>query len=181
MSYHPLQDQAKRDLEWDTLLNLLSNHAHSAIGAERCRNLVLETEVESARVRLQETTEMVSLLESEAPFPALAFQDLHHALTRSEKGAPLEAQELRALSVMLGLSEAVRRCLSFHRDKAPTLASYLGNLADLSWVKSAIDRCVDGEGHILESATPTLRQYIQEVQELKQGCELCRPAITLPG
>ena len=168
MSYHPLQDRAKRDLEWDTLLNLLSNHAHSAIGAERCRNLVLETEVESARVRLQETTEMVSLLESEAPFPALAFQDLHPALTRSEKGASLEAQELRALSVMLGLSEAVRRCLSFHRTKAPTLASYLGNLADLSWVKSAIDRCVDGEGHILESATPTLRQYIQEVQELKQ-------------
>ena len=54
MSYHPLQDQAKRDLEWDTLLNLLSNHAHSAIGAERCRNLVLETEVESARIPLFE-------------------------------------------------------------------------------------------------------------------------------
>lgn len=163
-----MRDQAASVLEWDRVLDLLAKQAHSSMGVERCRNLILETELEAAERRQQETTEMVRLDESGFPFPAPAFQDLRDAFKRAIKGAVLEGHELRDCSRMLGIVAEVRRYLVQHREAAPALAERGAELDEHPWVKSAIDRCIDEEGSLLYSATPELRRLHQQAQDLKQ-------------
>lgn len=166
-----LLQQAASVLEWDRLLELLAGHARSLMGAERCRAVPLETDLAAANTRLRETAEMVALRESSDPFPSLSVPDLREALGRVTKGAALEAHELRDLSIGLGIAGDVVRSLGRRRDQAPALgavAAPLDALNQLRPVKEAIDRCVDPEGNIRESATPELRRFMHHAHDLKQ-------------
>ena len=57
-----LSEHAAQALEWPRLLEILAQHAQSAMGAAQCRSLSLSSDLVEARLRQQETTEMVSLL-----------------------------------------------------------------------------------------------------------------------
>lgn len=166
-----LQRQAELVLEWDRLVGILAGHARSPMGAERCRTLTLETGLEPARLRLRETDEMASLQESENPFPSLSFADLREVLGRVEKGAALDQQECRDLSLALGLSLEMLRYLGPRREHAPSLwalAAWLESIQALRPLQASLDRCVDREGNIRESATHELRRLTHQAQDFKQ-------------
>src|SRR5207244_4219439 len=78
--------------------------------------------------------------------------------------------ELLDLSIVLGLAAEVSRFLERRRQQAPALRAEAGPLEacqTLQPVKAALDRCVDPEGNIRESATPDLRRLTQQAQDLK--------------
>lgn len=166
-----LSQQTLDALEWPRLLQVLAGHARSSIGGERCRTLQLAASLEEARLELRKTAEMVVFRDSADPFPSLSFPDLREVLKRGAKGAVLETHELRDLSVVLGLAFDVVRYLGRQRESAPALwetAAPLAELTDLRHLKEKIDRCVDAEGNIKESATPELRRLLHHAQDLKQ-------------
>ncbi len=163
--------QAMTVLEWDRVLDVLAGQARSAMGAEFCRALPLEAGLAAAQVRLQETAEMMALQESGDPFPSLPFADVREAVDRASKGAPLETHELRDISSGLGLAADVIRYLGRHRETVPALSAAAGTLEplfDLHQLKTSIDRAVDAEGNIRESATPELRHLMRHAAGLKQ-------------
>ena len=165
-----LQDAATV-LEWPRLLAALAGYAKSVMGAEYCRLLPLESTVEGAVTRLRETREMATLQDSLEPFPSLSFPDLRDAVTRASKGGVLEGHELRDASVVVGLVLEVMAYLRRHDEQASTVADAAAPLAGvvpLRPVKEAIDRSVDEEGHIKESATPELRRLSHQAHDLKQ-------------
>jgi DNA mismatch repair protein MutS2 len=171
MSSHVFLAQAMVVLEWDRILDILAGQARSAMGAEVCRTLPLESSLEAARVRLREAAEMMALREGADPFPALSFPDAREAIDRAAKGAPLETHELRDVSTGLGLATDVMRYLGRHRESAPALSAVavpLEAVFDLHQLKLAIDRSVDAEGNIRESATPELRHLTHHAASLKQ-------------
>jgi len=145
------------------------------MGAERCRTLGLESSLDAARLRMQETGEMVALRESIDPFPSLSFPDLREMLGRVSKGATLEPHELRDLSIALGLAADVTRYVDRRRGEMPALCAAAAPLDGLgptqppARLKTSIDRCVDPEGNIRESATPDLRRLMHHAQALKQS------------
>ncbi|MEP6887452.1 MAG: endonuclease MutS2 [Nitrospirales bacterium] len=166
-----LSQQTLDALEWPRLLQVLAGHARSGMGAERCRTLLLAASLDEAGLALRKTAEMVMFRESADPFPSLSFPDLRDVLGRGSKGAVLEAHELRDLSVVLGLTFDVVRYLGRQRESAPALwetAAPLVKLNQLHDLRERIDRCVDAEGNIKESATPELRRLSHHVQDLKQ-------------
>ena len=166
-----LSQQTLDALEWPRLLQVLAGHARSSMGAERCRRLPLAASLEEAELALRKTAEMVMFRESADPFPSLSFPDLREVIGRGSKGAVLEAHELRDLSVVLGLAFDVVRYLGHRRELAPALwetAAPLLELSQLHDLRERIDRCVDAEGNIKESATPELRRLSHHAQDLKQ-------------
>ncbi len=171
MDRFSLFQQALTVLEWPRLLDVVAGQARSAMGAERCRSLALETDLQAAEARSQETAEMVALRESDDPFPSPAFPDLRDVLGRAAKGAVLEPHEFRDLSIVWGLAYQVSRYLKPRHDEAPAVVRVSEPLAELMGhrrVKEAIDRCVDAEGNIRESATPDLRRFMRHAHDLKQ-------------
>lgn len=169
-----LQPRSAAALEWDRLLAELARQARSAIGREQCRALPLEQDLESARSRLRETAEMVALLEHLDPFPSLEFPDLRGLLGRAAKGAVLETHELRDIAAVLGLTVEATGHLRRHRGEVPQLwliaepveAEF--HLYRLDQTRAAIERCIDPEGNIQESATPALRHLMEHANGLKQ-------------
>lgn len=166
-----LSEKAAQALEWPKLLDLLSQQAQSSLGAARCRTLALSDDLEAARSRQQETTEMAGLLENSEPFPSLSFPDVRDSLTRAGKGGVLEAHELRDCGVVLALMEDLDRYLSRQRAHVPALARIGGPLhaaKGLRALKLAIEVAIQPDGCIRESATPELRRLTHHAQDLKQ-------------
>ncbi len=119
---------------------------------------------------MQETAELMALDEGETPFPSLAFPDLREALGRVEKGAVLEPTELRDLSIVLRAGLDVRRYLDRRAAQAPALWTVAGPLApfvECERLLDRLDRTVDPDGGIKESASPDLRHLTHQAQDLK--------------
>jgi DNA mismatch repair protein MutS2 len=167
MPREALFQQTQQALEWPKLLDVLASQAHSSLGADYCRALPLAENCLSAQTRLHETTEMIALGEGPLPFPSLPFHDIGSGLLRAEKGAVLDAKELRRTSNVMNLIVQVRRCLTSQKDVAPHLFQYVDHLEDLSFLQSEIDQCISEEGEVLEYASSALYDAIREAQGLK--------------
>jgi len=160
--------KARQVLEWDAVLEALAGRTVSALGAERCRALPLAETLEQASTSLRETAEMVALEASGEGLPLTTFPDLRLVVERAAKGALLLAVDCRDLAIVLGLVSDILRYLQRRRAEAPTLSAVAADLDDLPHLKRAIDRCVDHEGNIRESATPELRDLLHHANALKQ-------------
>ncbi|MGQ0812679.1 MAG: endonuclease MutS2, partial [Nitrospiraceae bacterium] len=153
------------------LLDVLASHAHSPMGAARCRSLLAVTELQTAQNKQQETVEMATLGETTDPFPTLSFPDIKESLARVAKGASVEAHELRDCSIVLEAAEQVHRYLGRHHQDGPALVQLLAPMADradLLKLRRALDAAIDPDGSIKESATSELRRLTHHVQNLKQ-------------
>ena len=163
--------KAAQALEWPRLIELLAQQAQSAMGAARCRSLLLSSELVVARLRQQETTEMMRLLAAEEPAPSLLFPDIRDVLVRAGKGGELETHELRDCAVVVALMEDLERYMARYSAQDWALARMvepLHGVKGLRQVRSAIEAVVQPDGAIKESATPELRRLTQHAQDLKQ-------------
>jgi len=131
----------------------------------------LSSDLEAARLRQQETTEMVRLLEGSDPMPLLTFPDIREHLTRSRKGGALEAGELRDCVVVLALMAEVERYAESHKDETQALAHVLSPLhstTSLRGILRAIEGAIQADGSMKDTASPELRRLTHQAQDLKQ-------------
>lgn len=166
-----LSEHAAQALEWPRLLEILALHAQSGMGAAQCRSISLSSELADARLRQQETTEMVSLLEGSDSMPALAFPDIREQLTRSRKGGALEAGELRDCAVVLALMAEVERYAESHTVESQALARVLAPLHEaksMRGILKAIEEAIQSDGFMKDTASPELRRLTHQAQGLKQ-------------
>jgi len=159
--------KARQVLEWDALLEVLAGRTVSELGAERCRALPLAETVDDTRALLRETAEMVALEAAGEGLPLSCFPDLRPVVERAAKGAPLQTVDCRDLSIVLGLTADLVRYLTRRKEDAPAVSALAAGLDDLPHLKRALDRCVDHEGNIRESATPELRDLLHHANGLK--------------
>jgi DNA mismatch repair protein MutS2 len=159
-------------LEWPRVLELLKQHAQSTLGKEMCGSLPLADDLDSARLRQQETTEMAELLKSDEPMPNLGFPDIREDLARAAKGGELAAHELGNCAAVMALMDEAARFMSRHAAEARALARVAEPLQalakELRPVRSAIDEAIESDGTMKESATPELRRLMHHTHELKR-------------
>jgi DNA mismatch repair protein MutS2 len=164
--------KAAQALEWSRLLALLAEHAQSVQGEEKCRAPVLAVDLAEARLRQQETTDMVELLDRGEPMPDLRFPDLRDVVKRAAKGGELTASELWNCAVVIAVMEAVVGYAARH----VTSGSALGRVVEplravmrkVHPVRLAIEGAIEPGGSVKESATPALKRMAQHAHELKQ-------------
>ncbi len=168
MTRPSLVQQTEQVLEWHHLLEALANEAASSMGGELCRVLPFAQDLEIARMRQQETFEMVQMFEESSPLAPLNFPDIRPLLARAAKGGLLEGVDLRDISLVLSMSQRTYQWLERHREACPTVSKRSTELQELSRVRQTIDHCIDAQGHIRESASPILHQLTQKSQNLRQ-------------
>ncbi len=157
-------------LGWDRVVSALSDHACSPITQEKCLQLYPETDFDSAHALLEETAEMVTLLDSLDTFSMDRFEDLAPVFQEVEEQKMIEPDQC------LSIIKLLRLCQNLCREKSnkaiyPRLTLWLEKLDPLKEFHDDLVRCIDDEGNIRENATPELRQAFRNAETAKSKLE----------
>ena len=168
-----LVDQIEKSMQllgWGRVVSALANHACSPITQDQCRQLKPETDFHSAQTLLEETAEMVALMDSVDSFPMNRFENIGPVFQEVEEHKMIEPGQCLALIKLLHLC----RILCRENDKKtiyPRLLVWLVRLDPLKEFHDNLIRCIDDEGNIRENATPELRQAIRNAETAKSKLE----------
>jgi len=168
---HSLSEQTSLNLlGWNLIQHNLARLAESPVTQSRCAALVPETDFATAGRLLDETAEMVSLIESAEHFPMRPFHDLSPVLQQAEERHLIEPEIYLALLNFLNLVRDIKRFLQ-KQDRVPLLRSYSEALEPLSALSKEITRCIHPDGDVHENASPELKQAAQEVRKVRNRLE----------
>ena len=163
----PLSEQTSLNLlGWHFIQQKLARLAESPVTQSRCATLVPATDFATARRLLDETAEMVSLIEAGESFPMRMFHDLSPLLQQAEDRHLIEPEAFLTLLNILHLVRDIKRFLQ-KQDRAPRLRSTGETLEPLTGLSKEITRCIHPDGDVHESASPELKQAVQEVTKVR--------------
>ena len=168
---HPVSEQTSLNLlGWNLIQHHLARQAESPVTQSRCSTLTPATDLETARRLLDETAEMVALIESAEHFPMRTFHDLSPILQQAEERHLIEPSAFLALLNILNLVRDIKRFLQ-KQDRVPRLRAYRENLEPLSELSREITRCIHPDGDVHENASPELKQAHQEMRKIRTRLE----------
>ena len=165
-----LIEKSMQLLGWGRVVTALANHACSPVTQEKCQQLKPENNFNLAQALLEETAEMVSLLDSLDSFAMDRFEDIGPIFQEAEEQKMIQPGQCLDLIKLLHLCRTLRR----EKDNKviyPRLLVWLERLDPLEKFHDNLVRCIDDKGNIRENATPELRQAIRNAETAKSKLE----------
>ncbi|MBP5197474.1 MAG: endonuclease MutS2, partial [Lachnospiraceae bacterium] len=153
-------------LEYNKIIDRLTEKADSAPGKALARDLVPMHDIEKIREAQTETADALSRLFKKGSTSFGNTYDLGFSIKSLEIGSSLSASELLKIA---GLLDNVSRIKSYgkkDRDDQPddSLDVYFDALAPLTQLSSEISRCILSEEEIADDASPTLKNIRRQIQ-----------------
>ena len=158
-------------LEFDRLLGIIADAAHSDISRKMVVDIRPLPEVEAIRDRCSLIEDIRRIYQQGSTLPFVEFQDIAPLLVRVRPaGAVLEATELSAFIPLFDMASEI-----------VTQASQTEGLADLQRLtmqltghpalQKTIKKSVDQEGKIRDTASPALASIRRELRKLEAGIQ----------
>ncbi|MEC7640548.1 MAG: endonuclease MutS2 [Nitrospinota bacterium] len=163
-----LLERSTNLLGWNLIRQALANQAFSFSGQEQCRMLSPETDFPSAQTALRETEEMASLDEAAESLPLSAFEDIRPTLDDVAKRGILKPVQGLYLIKLLNLVKGLK---VFFAKKTGLLSEYAVQLDPQPALLQELERCIDDEGEIKDTASPELKQAVRAVRDAKDKLE----------
>jgi len=155
---------AIRVLELDTVLEKLSDFAHSEFGRQRLAGLPFFNDSESLTSELQRVTEMRDLIGFDDPFPFQPFPDLRSRLKKAAvPGAFLSGPDLIDVHHVLRLSRIVRKYLEARREKYRLLFRVAERIVPMESIEKTISAQLEPTGEVKDSASSTLSRIRRDM------------------
>lgn len=151
--------KALSTLEYNKIIEQLTEYAASAPGKELCRNLTPDTDYDSISKALTETSDAVSRVRMKGNLSFSGVRNIMDSVKRLEIGSSLGMIELLAVSNLL---TAAARAKSYGRheesDQFPddSLDGMFRLLEPLTPVNQEIKRCIISEDDVSDDASPGL-------------------------
>ncbi len=158
------QDRALRVLEFVKIRELLASYAVTDMGAELCRRLVPDNDLEAVERSLQETEEANVLLTFLGGNPLVPFGDVRESIVLAQKGATLSTKALLDVAGCLRAARAARSALVKERDDTPILTGLASRLTSLKTVEEEITNDILSEEEIADRASPELYQIRRQLR-----------------
>jgi DNA mismatch repair protein MutS2 len=155
-------------LQFDQIRLHLAMLTVSSMGEKMAENLNPSADCDLVKKWQKETTES-RLLNLKNKFNPGAVDDIRPLLERAYKGAMLAGSDLA--TIMAFIKEA-RRWPRFFKDQDqvstyPLLSSYALTIQELPSLSAVLERSLDQEGHILDSASPEISSLRRKKQSLQ--------------
>ena len=155
-------------LEYNKIIEQLTEHASSSRGRRYCQELVPMTSKELIEVAQEQTADAFTRIVKNG---RLNFSDVHpveESMKRLEVGAALSILELIHISRLLRVTARVK---SYGRrdhdeDSMDSLDSFFDQLAPITPLSTEIDYCLISEDEVSDDASSTLRQIRRKIQQL---------------
>ena len=168
-----MNQKALKTLEYDKIINQLTEYAASPLGKELCRSLTPSSDLEEIRTWQAQTTDAVTRIRFKGTTSFSGVRDIGDSLKRLEIGSSLGIHELLAISSNL---TAAARAKAYGRhepqgdtrnganipdsdgpdDDYDSLESLFAGLEPLTPLNNEIKRCILSEDEIADDASPGL-------------------------
>ena len=163
-----MNEKVLRTLEYNKIIELLTEYASSESGQELCRKLKPITDLESIELAQQQTKDALSRIYKKG---SLSFSGLHNigsSLKRLEIGGTLGMEELLRIASLL---EVAKRTKAYARsDREDTKADSLDGLFDqvepLTPLLDEIRRCIISEDEVADDASANLKNIRRSMKNI---------------
>lgn len=155
-------------LEYNKIIELLTSHASSSAGKERCRKLKPMTALEDILAAQEQTAAAFTRIVKKGRLSFSGNNPVEDSMKRLEIGAALGSGELLRVCKLL---EAANRAKSYgRRDTADELSdcldSYFEQLQPLTILTGEIRRCIIEEDEISDDASSTLKNIRRSMGQI---------------
>ena len=150
-------------LELNKILERLAEHTSFSAGRELAVALRPSTDIEQVRLWQKETAEAKFLLSVQSNLSLGGARDVRPLLKNAEIGALLDAQSLLDVQATLISAKTLRRAIAPKTDQYPTLSAIAQRLEECPKLVAEIARCINDNGEVLDSASPTLARIRREL------------------
>ena len=158
--------KALKTLEYDKIINQLTEYAASPLGKELCRGLAPSSDLEEIRTWQAQTTDAVTRVRLKGTTSFAGVRDIRDSLKRLEIGSSLSIPEL--LSISSNMTAAARaKAYGRHEaeddgsrqdgiDTSDSLEPLFAGLEPLTPLNNEIKRCILSEDEVADDASPGL-------------------------
>lgn len=155
-------------LEYDKIIELLTEHASSFSGKERCRRLKPHMDIETVNAAQEETAAAFTRIVKKGRPSFGGVTPVNDSLRRLEIGGVLGSGELLRICRLL---EAAGRAKAYGRhDNADMpedcLDSYFSQLIPVAVLTNEIRRCILEEDEISDDASPALKHIRRQIAQM---------------
>lgn len=155
-------------LEFDKILNVISRLSNSDASQGYILSILPLNNKEDIEKRFGQIQEIRRLSQEGMPLRLSRFQDISQLITKIRpEGTFLEPTELLSVSTILRIISAISLQLKDRKD-IPLLRELTGNLTGFPDILKLIERTIDSEGNILDSASPVLNELRIQIRSLEK-------------
>ena len=152
-------------LEYNKIIDQLTQKASSEPGRKLCRELVPMTDLDAITLAQTQTSDALSMLFAKGSTSFGGNYDVNFSLRSLEIGSSLSAPELLKIA---GLLDNVNRIKTYGRssrddEKETSLTEYFNMLEPLMALANEIHRCILSEEEIADDASPGLKHVRRSI------------------
>ena len=154
-----MNEKVLRTLEYDKIINLLTDKATSEPGKVLCRNLIPGTDLDEINLAQRETADALTRLFKKGSTSFGGNKDLGYAIRSLEVGSTLSVSELLKIAAMLENVSRIKTYGKKENEDTPddSLDVYFDGLTPMTQLANEIRRCILSEEEIADDASPTLK------------------------
>lgn len=161
-----MDERAVRVLEYNKIMEMLSQYAVSESGRKRILSLKPSRDVKEIERLLDETTEAESLISYLGENPMDEFPDIMASLKRADIGGILNSRELLDISQVLKVSQRVKRQVDKYDEKEAAIIRLLVcQLKPHKDLYEEILRCIEAENSYYDDASPALAGIRRQIKQ----------------
>ena len=160
-----MNEKALRILEYDKIINLLTEKATSAPGKELCKILKPMTDLANIEEAQKQTADAFSRLIKGDRANFSGNKDISYSIKALEIGSALSAAELLKISASLACAAKAKAFSRTEHDDEieDSLQKFFANLEPLTPLQNEINRCIISEEEIADDASSTLKHIRRSI------------------
>ena len=163
-----MNPKALKTLEYNKIIDKLTEFAGSALAKEMCRNLQPSTDLYEIQALQKETSDALSRIYQKGAVSFRGVRDIRGSIKRLEIGAIIGINELLSICSLLEVCSKVKAYSRNDRDPdfEDSLEAMFQALQPLTPVSSEIRRCIASEEELNDDASPALFNIRRSMRQI---------------
>ena len=163
-----MNPKALKTLEYNKIIDKLTEFAGSALAKEMCRNLQPSTDLYEIQALQKETSDALSRIYQKGAVSFRGVRDIRGSIKRLEIGAIIGINELLSICSLLEVCSKVKAYSRNDRDPdfEDSLEAMFQALQPLTPVSSEIRRCIASEEELNDDASPALFRIRRSMRQI---------------
>ena len=156
-----------KTVEFDKIREAVTSYAGSAMGKERCARMVPLSEPSMIREKLDETDEVMQILQSAEPLPLGGIRDIRSSVTRAGLGAVLMPDEFLAIRSTLYAARRLKRFFQETALELPRLRELAIGITMFQKIEDKIEGAISEQGAVRDDASVELMRIRRDLKSFQ--------------